>query len=532
VNGRGDVAAGRVARVDLPEGGHVAVGYNARGLRSRLAVYARAAAQPTYTESFTYRGDRVGAVAVDGAHPFVETFVYRPDGTPLELLYREPSKATQRYWYVVDGQGSVVGLTDASGQVVNQYAYDPWGAGYNASYPEEATQEAVLQPLRYRGYWDDAWYGGDANGAVQGALVQGAQRARVRSTLRAALGHAAPLTFVKAPARPVTLGDLPSALAPQLDATAAAADAASARTTARGQRGTAARTLASGSPASDQGPLPWYRLRMRYYDPLLRRFLQPDPSALDGVRSYVYCHNNPADCADPTGLAGGLGDAGDPIGVPFEGEASGGGGTVGGEMSLRGALIGSMPTGAETIAAVSQELGSEPYATLDLLDGWQKNIPDTKYGDKFVYMLADMGIDGESDMVLKAGKTSGTSDRLFARFKAYARAGRNLQLRLRLTIWKVEPGPSENTHSLEGRVRSTLLDLGHTLPWDNNAAERLGRPGAGTPYENSVSASNNGWEWVNDPSSAYHGQLYDRPNDSYFTQNPPYYPTWKPEPSD
>ncbi len=200
----------------------------------------------------------------------------------------------------MDGQGSVVALTDSTGQVVNRYAYDPWGASYNASYPEEAAQEQVLQPLRYRGYWDDAWYGGDANGAVQGALVQGAQRARVRSTLRAALGHAAPLTYVKAMARPDTLGDLPSALAPQVSATAAAA---SARTTARGQHGTATRALTSGSAASDQGPLPWYWLRVRYYDPLLRRFLQPDPSALDGVRSYACCHDDPADCADPTGLS-------------------------------------------------------------------------------------------------------------------------------------------------------------------------------------------------------------------------------------
>jgi len=62
--------------------------------------------------------------------------------------------------------------------------------------------------------------------------------------------------------------------------------------------------------------LPWYWLSVRYYDPSLRRFLQPDPSALDGVRSYVYCHNDPADCSDPTGLAGGLGEGGDRIDGP------------------------------------------------------------------------------------------------------------------------------------------------------------------------------------------------------------------------
>jgi len=50
--------------------------------------------------------------------------------------------------------------------------------------------------------------------------------------------------------------------------------------------------------------LPWYWLGPRAYDPNLERFLQPDPSAQDGVRSYVYCRDDPANCADPSGLGG------------------------------------------------------------------------------------------------------------------------------------------------------------------------------------------------------------------------------------
>ncbi len=52
-------------------------------------------------------------------------------------------------------------------------------------------------------------------------------------------------------------------------------------------------------------PLPWYWLGVRHYDPQLKRFLQPDPSAQDGVRSYTYCHDDPVNCTDPSGLAGG-----------------------------------------------------------------------------------------------------------------------------------------------------------------------------------------------------------------------------------
>jgi len=65
-------------------------------------------------------------------------------------------------------------------------------------------------------------------------------------------------------------------------------------------------------------PLPWYWLGARAYDPTLERFLQPDPSALDGARSYAYCHDAPADCADPSGLVsqntGPEPDPGAPIG--------------------------------------------------------------------------------------------------------------------------------------------------------------------------------------------------------------------------
>ena len=48
----------------------------------------------------------------------------------------------------------------------------------------------------------------------------------------------------------------------------------------------------------------WYWLSVRHYDPALGRFLQPDPSEQEGTRSYVYCHDDPLDCADPSGLFG------------------------------------------------------------------------------------------------------------------------------------------------------------------------------------------------------------------------------------
>jgi len=57
-----------------------------------------------------------------------------------------------------------------------------------------------------------------------------------------------------------------------------------------------------GKGTWDNGPSRWYALPARPYDPDLKRFVQPDPSSQDGVRSYVYCHDAPLDCSDPSGL--------------------------------------------------------------------------------------------------------------------------------------------------------------------------------------------------------------------------------------
>jgi len=225
-------SAGLFTSATLPDGRTVAVTYNARGLRDTLSVTPSGQGSPSFRERFLYRGDLVGQVSVTGTAPvtnYTETFLYRPDGTPLELLYQTPGQPAQRYWYAVDAQGSVLALTDASGTAVDQYQYDLWGASLALNSPYEPLYEHVPQPLRFAGYWDDSWAG---------------------------------------------------------------------------------------------GPLPWYWLSSRYYDPVLERFLQPDPSSQDGVRSYAYAHNNPVDLTDPSGLSS------EPPGVPIAPTLDGGGGVV------------------------------------------------------------------------------------------------------------------------------------------------------------------------------------------------------------
>jgi len=151
-------AAGRVDTITLADGRQALLHYNARGLRDEFDLY------PTdggvLAETMGYDGGRVSQVSVMSSTApgpgtsisYTESFVYRQDGTPLELLYQPAGGAARRYWYVVDARGSVVALTDDTGAVANYYTYDDWGA------PDLLhTYEAVPQPLRYRGYWYDAW---------------------------------------------------------------------------------------------------------------------------------------------------------------------------------------------------------------------------------------------------------------------------------------------------------------------------------------------------------------------------------------
>lgn len=53
------------------------------------------------------------------------------------------------YYYIFDGSGSVVGLVDSTGTLVNQYKYEPFGA-------TTIMAEAVIQPYKFHGgYYDD-----------------------------------------------------------------------------------------------------------------------------------------------------------------------------------------------------------------------------------------------------------------------------------------------------------------------------------------------------------------------------------------
>ena len=65
------------------------------------------------------------------------------------------------YYYVFNGQGDIIGVTDGSGNYVARYTYDAWGKaltitdGAGADVSGNAGHIANINPFRYRGYYYD-----------------------------------------------------------------------------------------------------------------------------------------------------------------------------------------------------------------------------------------------------------------------------------------------------------------------------------------------------------------------------------------
>jgi len=144
----------------MPDGSKVVLAYNdtqrVPGQRASYTATPNGAAQPSLVERFTYRGGELAQAGFSGTGvttPYTDTYLYRQDGAPYELIRQTKStgacgSATCRYWYLLDGRGNVVGLADKTGNVVDRYHYDLWGA-------PSIDLEAVKQPLLYAGYWYD-----------------------------------------------------------------------------------------------------------------------------------------------------------------------------------------------------------------------------------------------------------------------------------------------------------------------------------------------------------------------------------------
>lgn len=86
-------------------------------------------------------------------------FIYDENNQPYALTYKSGSKTPVMYYYLLNQQGDVEALMDASGAIVATYEYDPWGAvtvkNASGALDNDDTSIGNLNPLRYRGYYYD-----------------------------------------------------------------------------------------------------------------------------------------------------------------------------------------------------------------------------------------------------------------------------------------------------------------------------------------------------------------------------------------
>ncbi len=105
----------------------------------------------TQEHSYLYAGDKLLRETITGNGP-VKTLDFRYDnlGLPYSLTYQNGAAAPVTYYYITNLQGDVMYLVDSQGAQAAAYAYDPFGKTVSAEGPM-----AELNPLRYRGYYQD-----------------------------------------------------------------------------------------------------------------------------------------------------------------------------------------------------------------------------------------------------------------------------------------------------------------------------------------------------------------------------------------
>ena len=89
----------------------------------------------------------------DGAEKSLE-FIYDNAGAPYSVIYTH-GDTTETYYYILNQQGDVIRIVNASGTTKAEYTYDSWGNVLTVSNVSGCTI-GTLNPIRYRGYYYDA----------------------------------------------------------------------------------------------------------------------------------------------------------------------------------------------------------------------------------------------------------------------------------------------------------------------------------------------------------------------------------------
>jgi RHS repeat-associated protein len=109
------------------------------------------------TIRYVYDGDDLFMETVDGwSEPYRVYTNYPGVDHPHSVQVWTPATGSQVYYFATEYPGSVLGLFNASNQIVNRYRYDPWGRS-------ELASEQVSNAIRYAGRYRDWGTGLDYN---------------------------------------------------------------------------------------------------------------------------------------------------------------------------------------------------------------------------------------------------------------------------------------------------------------------------------------------------------------------------------
>ena len=82
--------------------------------------------------------------------------IYDNNNQPFACLYSSDYGATfTTFYYILNQQGDVTKITDASGNIVGTYIYDAWGTLIGGAHIGTGINIRSINPIRYRGYYYD-----------------------------------------------------------------------------------------------------------------------------------------------------------------------------------------------------------------------------------------------------------------------------------------------------------------------------------------------------------------------------------------
>ncbi|MEB3104123.1 hypothetical protein VF724_21180, partial [Paenibacillaceae bacterium T2] len=150
---------GKLAKVTFPDGFGEAYAYDSLGRRKSKTQFNHRGETQEVT-NYHYKGDSwIVVKETDESGKETLSFGFNEGGKPLSVTYQG-----QTFWYVYNGHGDVVALTDKDGNLAARYEYDAWGLVarmYNRF--GERVREGI-------GYIGDLGTGNGSPGSLQGPV--------------------------------------------------------------------------------------------------------------------------------------------------------------------------------------------------------------------------------------------------------------------------------------------------------------------------------------------------------------------------